>query len=679
VLERVRFLSISASNLDEFYTVRVAGLYGQVKAGVNSPSEDGMTPSQQLTAINRVAAELMADQQRIWRELTLELAARELHVLSVEQLSDEDKGWLETHFFEQIFPVLTPIAVDPAHPFPFIPNFGSSIAVELTHADGESLEALVPLPGRIPRFVRLAGPALRFVILEDVLEMFMHHLFPGYEVVEIGTFRVIRDSEIDIDEEAEDLVRTFESALKQRQRGHVIRLTLSASMPANLRAFIAQKLHMNSADVFVLDGIVGLVDTKELIVSDRPDLLFPPFNARFPERIRDYGGDCFAAIRAKDIVVHHPYESFDVVVQFLRQAAADPSVVAIKQTLYRTSANSPIVSALIEAAEAGKSVTAVVELKARFDEAANIRWARDMERAGVHVVYGIVELKTHGKLTIIVRREGAKLRCYAHFGTGNYHPFTARIYTDLSFFTCEPDLCKDANRLFNYITGTGWPENMSKLVAAPYGIRKTLLQHIEEEKANAQAGKPAAIWVKVNSLVDSAIIDALYSASQAGVQVEVVCRGICCLRPGVPGLSENIRVKSIVGRFLEHSRIVAFANGHKLPSRHARVYLSSADWMVRNFDRRIETLVPITNPTVHEQVLDQILLANLKDQANSWSLDMSGEYTRSTARPHPFSAHEYFMHNPSLSGRGSALHTHGDKAPRLVLSSSGGRRPRGTR
>ncbi|MBO4520049.1 MAG: RNA degradosome polyphosphate kinase [Alphaproteobacteria bacterium] len=654
LLERLRFLAISGSNLDEFFMVRVAGILAQIYAGVTTRSDDGLTPQEQLDAINSRVEILRKTQDEYFHILKKEMEKEQIFLISRDQLSKQDTKALKSVFEDSVFPVLTPIALDPAHPFPWLANLSQSLIFSMKDKKGTERKALIPLPSSLPRFIRLTKKPARFIALEDVVMQFIGTIFPNFTVKQSGSFSIVRNSLLEVDERAEDLVRQFETALAQQKRGDVIALVMNQDMPDELASYLTYKLDVESFGVVRRNGVLSVRSLSSLILSERKDLLFKPYKPRHAERVRDFKGDHFAAIRKKDMVIHHPYESFEVVVKFLRQAAKDPDVVSIKQTLYRTNKNSPIVKALIDAARAGKDVTAVVELRARFDEEANIKWAKDMEQAGVHVVFGLMNYKTHAKISLVTRKENGKMKSYAHFGTGNYHEITANLYTDLSFFTCDKQLCTDAALVFNYLTGYAQPEGLKKLAIAPLNLRDKLLKLIDKEISYAEEGKPANIWAKMNSLLDDKLIDALYRASQAGVKISLVVRGICALRPGIPGFSENIKVKSIIGRFLEHARIFCFGNGNKLPSPDAKVFISSADWMQRNTMHRVETLVPIQNETVHEQIMGQIMQGNIKDEALSWLLHPDMTYTRVSESPQAFSCHQFFMTHPSLSGRGTA-------------------------
>lgn len=666
LLERLRFLSISGSNLDEFMMIRVAGLIGQIQRGVDSVAIDGQTPSQQLAAVREALADISARQQATWRDLQAMLADAGIHIADEKRVNAAAYAWLKSYFLDEILPVITPQALDPAHPFPFVANGGVGLLFTLRRdSDNAQIVEMVLVPSALPRFVRVPGDGAIYISMESLICRFADHMFPGFKLLGDGAFRVLRDSDIEIEEEAEDLVRTFRSAIQRRRRGQVIQLELQDDFDPVAEQLLREQLGIQDAMVFKTDGMIGIAGLSDIVGEDRPDLKFDSYSPRYPERILEHDGDCFSAIREKDIVIHHPYESFEVVVDFIRQAAADPNVVAIKQTLYRAGNQSSVINALIAAAEAGKSVTAVVELKARFDEEQNLLWANQLERAGVQVIYGFVDWKTHAKVAMVVRREEEGFRTYCHFGTGNYHPVTTKIYTDLSFFTADPALGRDAAKLFNFVTGYVEPRSTELISISPIGLRDFLYESIDREIANAGKGRPAAIWIKLNSLTDRGVIDRLYAASQAGVEIQLVIRGICCLRPGVEGLSDNIRVKSIIGRFLEHSRIFAFANGFRMPSERAKVYISSADCMSRNLNRRVEALVPIRNRTVHDQVLQQVLLANLLDTEQSWELEPDGHYERVPQGEKPFNCHRYFMTNPSLSGRGGALES--DAVPKLAL------------
>lgn len=667
ILERIRFLGIAANNLDEFYMVRLGRLYKTNLFKKHEKSLDGLTIKQLLPLIKGRVMEQIAHQGHQWRHLRRELRDHQVDITSPKELSSEDKKWLEDYFITNIFPVLTPMAIDPSHPVPLIPSRGISVVVQLQDkAQMSPVYAFIPLPMSLDRFIRLPGEKDRYIFIEQVITLFLHKLFSNHLVLAEGLFRIIRNAEMSVNHLTADLRMDFEEALSRRLHGEVIQLAVNARMPEHLRLYVTEQFDVNPNDMLVIDGVLGISDIQQLVkICGKKELLFPAFIPRTPQRIRNNNDDIFESIKIKDILVHHPYESFDVVLMLLKQAAKDKSVISIKQTLYRTGDNSLIVAALIDAAKAGKSVTALVEIKARFDEEMNIKWTKEMEQAGVHVVYGIFGLKTHAKLCLVVRKEDSGLKTYAHFGTGNYNVATARTYTDLSLLTANPKLCYEAACIFNYMTGYSYIDKLNDITVAPFNLRKKLLELIDKEIEFAKEGKPAVIWAKMNSLTDPAIIDALYNASNAGVQIFLIIRGMCCLRPGVPKLSENISVKSIVGRFLEHARIFCFGNGALLPSTDAKVFISSADWMPRNLDFRLELMINIENQTVHQQILQQIMFANLNDTANSWKLLPDGSYVPLFKESdNSFDAHQFFIHNTSLSGSGMGPYP---VTPNLIL------------
>ncbi|MBY0449642.1 MAG: RNA degradosome polyphosphate kinase [Cyanobacteria bacterium] len=668
LLERLRFLAIADRNLDEFYMVRVAGLKNQLELNIHHTSHDGMTPKEQLDAVNTKAKKLVAEQNKTWRKLTKELGQHGIGIVQPARLNQREKLWLKNYFSEQIFPVLTPLAVDPAHPFPFIPNDGLCFVLKVNDPEGIVHWSLIPLPRNLPRFIPIGKNGKRFLKLESVVSEFLDDLFPEFTIKDYGLFHLIRDSEMAIEEDSEDLIETFKMALQMRKQGEVIRLMVNKEISDDLLNFVVDELEIDRQDVFRVKGLLNLDDLAELILPQWAHLQFPPFTPRIHERFQAFGGNCFQAMQKSDVLLHHPYDSFRSVMDFLDQAAMDPNVLAIKQTLYRTREDSPIIKSLISAAEAGKNVTVVIELKARFDEAENIRLAEMLESAGVHVVYGFIDFKTHCKLTMVVRKEGRRIRNYLHMGTGNYNPTTAKIYTDISLFTANQELCRDASKLFNYLTGYAKPHHLEHLIISPIDMQAKLIEMIEREIELNRVTGVGRIWAKMNALVDPVIINMLYKASQAGVQIDLVVRGICCLCPGVPGLSENIRVTSIVGRFLEHSRIVCFGNGAELPSPTADVFISSADWMPRNFHSRVETLIPILNPKLKKELLEKIMSGSLRDERQSWVLQPDGNYQRLTHNKDAFSVQDYFMQPPeSPDPSPSAPKPKGRKKSRLSL------------
>ncbi len=656
IAERLNFLSISGSNLDEFFMVRVAGLKGQVDSEVFIETIDGLMPEQVLYEVIQKSKFIKKKQNKCWENILKELSKNEIKVCKTNQLDVTEKRWLKNYFVKEIFPLLTPVAIDPAHPFPFVPNLGLSIVLKLKSKNSKNIiRVVIPFPKGLKKFIKINN-INKFIATENIIIFFIDQLFPKYTFISYGAFRLIRDSDIEFSDEAEDLVTTFENQLRKRRYGREVLLEMTRSIPEDLKNMIINSLDINRDNIIYAEHILDISSANQITSLVSKELRWKEFKPRFPERIKDANDNCFAAVRYKDMIIHHPYESFDVVVKFLRQAAKDKKVLVIKQTIYRTAKeNNEIIEALVEAAEEGKSVTALLEIKARFDEEVNIKVARYLKRCGVHVVYGSIDLKTHAKISLVVRRERKGLNTYVHFGTGNYHINTAKVYTDLSLFTCNKEVAEDAQQFFNMATGYASPLKWRYLSVAPDNLRNDILTLIDNEISNKVKGKKSEIWFKCNSLIDEEVINKLYKASQMGVKIELIVRGVCCLRPQIKGLSENISVRSIVGRFLEHSRIYCFSNGHIMPSSKAKVFISSADIMPRNFDRRYEVMVPILNHTVHKQILNQIMVANLKDNTQAWEMRSSGEYFRIKEGKPPISAHNYFMSNPSLSGRGKSI------------------------
>ena len=669
-LERLKFLSIAANNLDEFFMVRVAGIYNQIKDKVSFLSHDGLTSEKQLERIIIKTKKLLSTSNETWSNLKVDLSKEGILFASYRDLNKSEKVRLNKIFRENIYPILTPMIIDPSHPFPFIPNKGHFLVMLLNKRNkNKKFFATILIPNNTERFINISNRAdiKKYLSIEHIISNYVNYLFPGYHLNKYTSVRIIRDSDIEFEEEAEDLIMYLEKALKKRRRGRIVKLEIRSNADPLLKKFVYKKLEVTDDEVYEMDSFVGVHQIDQIYNKKNTNLVFKSFSPRQVERLKQFKDDYFATIKAKDFIVHHPYETFDAVIQFLTQAADDPNVIAIKQTLYRTTSDSPVVKALVLAAEKGKSVTAVVEVKARFDEETNISLASTLEKAGVQVVYGFVKLKTHAKASLIVRKEKSKLVSYVHLGTGNYHPVNAKIYTDLSFFSSDKIICEDVEKFFNYITTYAEPKKLKKLILSPLFLRTKLYSLIDQEIENKSKGKHAEIWIKLNSLVDKAMIDKLYQASNAGVKICLFVRGICCLKPGIKGLSENIIVKSIVGRFLEHSRIYCFANGEIMPSRSNLAFFSSADLMTRNLDRRVELFIPVENSTVHEQVLDQIMLANYKDAENSWFLKSDESYEKiKVTEEDNFSAHNYFMKNPSLSGRGSSINLSMPEKLRLV-------------